>query len=109
MAFPALFTFHFSPKQQTSARARVRESEEIKSEEGIPPGRPANSMSVDDNNSRQAAVLLLSKELLELCKSDSLSEEGLREIIERHGNIYHRVSDYKFFRVAAAMKGSPKE
>ena len=55
----------------------------------------------DNNNSRQAAELLLSEELLELCcKSESLSEEGLREkIIEHHElktNNSH-VSDYEFF------------
>ena len=53
-------------------------------------------MSVDDNNNRQTAAKLVSKELLELCKSDSLSEKGLREIIERHPHDHH-VSDYQFF------------
>eukprot|EP00984_Skeletonema_dohrnii_P002172 scaffold746_cov96-Skeletonema_dohrnii-CCMP3373.AAC.4 len=53
-------------------------------------------MSESDNIiSRQAAELLLSKELLELCKSDSISEEGLREIIERHQ--FLTPPDYEFF------------
>mmetsp|Transcript_33822 Transcript_33822/g.50718 ORF Transcript_33822/g.50718 Transcript_33822/m.50718 type:complete len:103 (-) Transcript_33822:665-973(-) len=43
-------------------------------------------------------------ELYSHCKSESLSENGLHEIIERHGykltpNNNPRVSDYKFFRV----------
>eukprot|EP00985_Skeletonema_marinoi_P007546 scaffold3316_cov94-Skeletonema_marinoi.AAC.29 len=45
----------------------------------------------------------LSNELLEFCKSDSLSEEGLRQIIERHGcqpNNHDYEGDYKFFREA---------
>ena len=40
----------------------------------------------------------LSKELVGFCKSDSLSEEGLREIIERHQN--DLVSGHGFFRAA---------
>ena len=47
----------------------------------------------NDNNSQ----------LIELCESESLSEEGLREIIERHGLTQHNnqhISDYKFFRAA---------
>jgi len=45
---------------------------------------------------------MLPNELLELCKSDSLSEDGLREIIERHALTHHdhRVNDYKFFVLA---------
>jgi len=54
-------------------------------------------MSVSDNNSRRAAAKLFSRELLEFCQSDFLSEKGLRKIIERHGNIYRQVSSYQFF------------
>ena len=61
-------------------------------------------MSMSNNNSRQAAAKLFSRELLELCKSDSLAEKGLREIIERHGNIYHNVGDYNFFLWACINK-----
>jgi len=46
------------------------------------------------------AQLILADSLFEHCKSESLSEEGLREIIERFGlspNIKPRVCDYKFF------------
>ena len=45
----------------------------------------------------------LSNELTEFCKSNSLSEDGLREIIERHGltpNNIPNITDYKFFFVA---------
>ena len=42
---------------------------------------------------------LLSDELLGFCQSGALSEEGLREIIERHGLVANNIliSDYKFF------------
>ena len=56
----------------------------------------------ESDNSDQAAKVLLSKKLAEFCQSDSLSEEGLREIIEHHElktNNSH-VSDYEFFRRA---------
>ena len=45
---------------------------------------------------------MLSNELFELCKSEFLSEDGLREIIERHVLTHHdhRVNDYKFFVLA---------
>eukprot|EP00984_Skeletonema_dohrnii_P023861 scaffold12953_cov123-Skeletonema_dohrnii-CCMP3373.AAC.16 len=45
--------------------------------------------------------ILLSNELHEFCKSDSLSEEGLREIIDRHAltDVNH-LGSYNFFRVA---------
>ena len=54
------------------------------------------------NNSQQSAASPLSKELLELCRSESLSEEGLRELIQRHGLTQNNnpLSDYKFFLVA---------
>ena len=41
-------------------------------------------MSEVNNSSGQSAAELLSNELLSFCKSDSLSEEVLRKIIERH-------------------------
>eukprot|EP00573_Skeletonema_grethae_P000388 CAMPEP_0201691644 /NCGR_PEP_ID=MMETSP0578-20130828/4771_1 /ASSEMBLY_ACC=CAM_ASM_000663 /TAXON_ID=267565 /ORGANISM="Skeletonema grethea, Strain CCMP 1804" /LENGTH=41 /DNA_ID= /DNA_START= /DNA_END= /DNA_ORIENTATION= len=41
-------------------------------------------MSETGNNGGQAAEAL-SGELLTLCKSNLLSEEGLRELFERHG------------------------
>ena len=49
---------------------------------------------------------LLSKELLSFCASDSLVEEDLREIIERHGLTPKdsNVSSYKFFRAACSNK-----
>ena len=49
------------------------------------------------------AEFFLANVLFEHCKSESLSDEGLREIIEQFGlspnNNNHRVSDYKFFLV----------
>eukprot|EP00984_Skeletonema_dohrnii_P023014 scaffold12136_cov114-Skeletonema_dohrnii-CCMP3373.AAC.2 len=46
----------------------------------------------------------LSNELLEFCQSDSLSEEGLRQIIERHGSgsvtRVNHIGSYKFFHEA---------
>eukprot|EP00984_Skeletonema_dohrnii_P035090 scaffold34613_cov127-Skeletonema_dohrnii-CCMP3373.AAC.1 len=59
------------------------------------------SESGSNIDSRQSA-----EELLELCKSESLSEEGLREIIERGltSNNIHRVNDYQFFLWACYNK-----
>eukprot|EP00985_Skeletonema_marinoi_P019439 scaffold11145_cov104-Skeletonema_marinoi.AAC.4 len=59
-------------------------------------------MSERGNNS--SAESMLSNELFELCKSEFLSEDGLREIIERHVLTHHdhRVNDYAFF-VQAGM------
>src|SRR6056300_387363 len=44
----------------------------------------------------------LLEELSEFCRSDSLSEGGLRGIIERHGIIAlnNNITDYKFFHEA---------
>ena len=51
------------------------------------------SESGGNNNRRQSA-----KDELNLhCQSESLTEEGLREIIVRHGLTPHDVSDYQFF------------
>ena len=48
----------------------------------------------------------LKDELIGFCISNSLSEEGLREIIKRHGLTPNdsNVSDYKFFRLACHNK-----
>ncbi len=56
-------------------------------------------MSEDDNNGGQSAEYRLSWELYEhCCQSDSFSEDGLREIIERHRlPPSHPLSDYDFF------------
>jgi len=52
-------------------------------------------MSDSNDNRRQPSESSLSNELLKFCKSDDLSEEGLREIIERHNNPH--VNNYDFF------------
>ena len=68
-------------------------------------------MSGSDNDSRQSeseseSAELLTEELLQCCNCYlRLSEEFLREIIERHEltphhNNHHRVNNYKFFRIA---------
>eukprot|EP00984_Skeletonema_dohrnii_P023521 scaffold12609_cov132-Skeletonema_dohrnii-CCMP3373.AAC.6 len=57
-------------------------------------------MSDSDNDNRQSAELPLSKELAEFCKSDSISEEGIREIIEPHGLNNFPQRDYEFFLAA---------
>eukprot|EP00985_Skeletonema_marinoi_P000356 scaffold126_cov142-Skeletonema_marinoi.AAC.12 len=55
-------------------------------------------MSESDNNSQRSAESLLTSELFDFCSSDSLSEDGLREIIERYGlNDDRHGSDYDFF------------
>eukprot|EP00986_Skeletonema_menzelii_P010670 scaffold5284_cov110-Skeletonema_menzelii.AAC.1 len=60
-------------------------------------------MNGSGDNSQESAASMLANELFELCKSESLSTEGLRELIERHGltpNNHNHVSNYKFFRSA---------
>ena len=61
-------------------------------------------MSESGNNDRQPGELqygYLSKGLSAYCISDSLSEEGLREIVEHHGLTKDcNVSDYDFFLMA---------
>ena len=44
-----------------------------------------NSNMSDESSSNGQCYELVSVELSEFCESDSLSEEGLREIIGRHG------------------------
>eukprot|EP00984_Skeletonema_dohrnii_P021402 scaffold10679_cov99-Skeletonema_dohrnii-CCMP3373.AAC.7 len=52
----------------------------------------------NNNHRRQPSESSLSEELLEFCKSDDFSDEGLREIIERHTpNKNHEMGDYQFF------------
>eukprot|EP00984_Skeletonema_dohrnii_P014842 scaffold6323_cov118-Skeletonema_dohrnii-CCMP3373.AAC.7 len=60
-------------------------------------------MSEGDNNSMQPTESMLSNELFELCKSEFLSDDGLREIITRHQLTpkSHIVSDYDDFFVEA--------
>ena len=58
-----------------------------------------STMSGERNTSSQSVDALLD-ELLEFCQSDSLSEDGLREIIEQHGvapNNNHPDICYDFF------------
>ena len=61
-------------------------------------------MSERDNNSRQSAYasVVLSNELLACCVSDTISEEGIREIIERRGLTPNNrdVSNHQFFHMA---------
>eukprot|EP00984_Skeletonema_dohrnii_P030069 scaffold21178_cov98-Skeletonema_dohrnii-CCMP3373.AAC.9 len=61
-------------------------------------------MSESGNNSQQSAESLLSEELSSYCNSNSLSKEGLQEIIERHDYKSRQLSDYKFFLWACINK-----
>ena len=56
-------------------------------------------MSEDSNSSRRGSALqrLTESELRSYCKSESLTEEGLREIFERCGSTPNQLSDYEFF------------
>ena len=56
-------------------------------------------MSESGNNGRQSERLLADELFDYCCQSDFLSEEGLRQIIERHGfkTNHHLLSNYKFF------------
>eukprot|EP00986_Skeletonema_menzelii_P001912 scaffold518_cov105-Skeletonema_menzelii.AAC.8 len=61
------------------------------------------SGEVGNNNGRQSAGSLLKGELRSYCRSEPLSEEGLRQLIERHGLIPNNTNisnDYEFFRAA---------
>eukprot|EP00985_Skeletonema_marinoi_P006704 scaffold2911_cov73-Skeletonema_marinoi.AAC.5 len=62
----------------------------------------------NNNDSRQSAeAALLAKELNIYCQSESLSEDGIRQIIEQHGLTHNnnpRVSDYDFFSRACQNK-----
>ena len=55
------------------------------------------------------AAKLLSDELAEFCKSNSLSEEGLREIIERFGLTPHDKFNYDFFFWACVNENVTEE
>jgi ankyrin repeat protein len=59
-------------------------------------------MSGDGNNSSQSVGALLKELSEEFCRSDSLSVDGLREIIERHGVAPNNpnITDYNFFHQA---------
>ncbi len=55
-------------------------------------------MSEGGNNVRHSAAPLLERELFKHCKSESLSAEELRELIERHGlTPNNHASNYVFF------------
>jgi hypothetical protein len=62
-------------------------------------------MSGDGNNDRSQSIGDLLKNLVELCRSESLSEKGLREIIGVHGfggaphnhNDPNNINNYPFF------------
>eukprot|EP00984_Skeletonema_dohrnii_P019433 scaffold9286_cov79-Skeletonema_dohrnii-CCMP3373.AAC.1 len=69
--------------------------------------QPGNSYCTyhgSDKNSMQPAESMLSDELLRLCQSDSLSEDGLREIIERRQNNEEGIIQclIKYFPAAAS-------
>ena len=69
-------------------------------------------MNETTNNSQQSAATLLSRGLLEFCHSESISTEGLHELIERHGltpNNHNHVSDYKFFHLACINERATEE
>eukprot|EP00984_Skeletonema_dohrnii_P011724 scaffold4702_cov111-Skeletonema_dohrnii-CCMP3373.AAC.1 len=56
------------------------------------------TMSDTGSDGSQSAESILATELYDLCSSDSLSEDGLREFIEQHGLTPKVVvSDYDFF------------
>jgi hypothetical protein len=64
------------------------------------PSQHQRIMASESNNSRQSAETLL-QELAAYRESDSLTEEGLREIIERHGLITNSSrphTSHRFFR-----------
>ena len=66
-------------------------------------------MSEGGNNNGMQSAESLQDELLGFCRSDLLTEEGLREILQRHGgltpNNNHVVSNYKFFHAACKNEG----
>ncbi len=69
------------------------------------------SDSDDDSESWQSSSELLADELYECCR-DGLSEECIREIIERHELTHHHdnaVSDYQFFLAACCNEKTTEE
>ena len=89
-----LHTFHTS-RQSRSIRKAVEQA------------LPHHSIPItysSERGSSKYSFKMLANELLEFCSSESLSEEGLREIIERHGltpNNNHE-DDYTFFLCACS-------
>ncbi len=65
-------------------------------------GRPFTSITMSESNNNINNRSLLSIGLFDFCDSDSLSEDGVREIIERHGLPHndHHVDNYEFFHAA---------
>ena len=65
-------------------------------------GSILSSVSMSEGGHRRQTVDEWRKKLFEQCKSDSLSEEGIREIIECHGLTpnNHQEEDYEFFLAA---------
>ena len=59
-------------------------------------------MSESNNNRLQSTQALLTNELFSYCQSESISEEGIREIIERHRLTHNNnhVNNYGFFHAA---------
>ena len=67
-------------------------------------------MSEVNNSSDHSAAELLSSELGRFCESELLTEEGLREIIQRHGLAHdEHLGDYKFFHAACRNKRVTEE
>ena len=58
-----------------------------------------NQNMSEGNNSQQSARSLLARELMLHCQSELLSEDGIRELIDRHGLTHnnHHLSNYEFF------------
>jgi hypothetical protein len=60
---------------------------------------------MQQEESTMGSTPLLEEDLAEFCRSDSLSEDGLREIIERCGGANDpRVRKYDFFHSACCNK-----
>jgi ankyrin repeat protein len=62
-------------------------------------------VQADNMSGNRRSTIALRKELFQLCRSESLSEDGLREILERYGcapnnEDYNIIDDYNFFFAA---------
>eukprot|EP00984_Skeletonema_dohrnii_P008978 scaffold3366_cov129-Skeletonema_dohrnii-CCMP3373.AAC.7 len=70
------------------------------------PARKENTMSqsISEENLLELHRTINRLELTDFCRFDSLSEKGLRDIIERHELTPNNVSNYYFFGIACGNK-----
>ena len=85
--------------ESSSNKRGQRENHEYQGSDRKMMGR--NMDNIIQAKYRQQSAAVLKTELEKYCRSDSLSEEGLRKLIEQHGltpgKHYYRLNNYMFF------------